>query len=122
MKLNCVVTENEPIAQETLVDYIGLVPGLNIIASCRTAADTLSVLRKNEVDVLFIDIHMAGVAAFELLRNLQYRPAIVFTTVYAKYPVLTADIDVVDYLLKPISIDHFLRAVDKVYQRSENVG
>jgi DNA-binding LytR/AlgR family response regulator len=119
MRLNCVITDDEPIARETIEDYIALVPGLNMIAECSTATETFEVLRQKEVDVLFIDIHMPGISGLDFIRSLKSQPAIVFTTAYPNYVIDGFDVDAVDYLLKPVSIDRFLRAVDKVYQRTE---
>jgi DNA-binding LytR/AlgR family response regulator len=115
MNLNCVITDDEPIAQEIIEEYAKMIPGLNIVAKCRNAMDTLQVLRSNKVDVLFIDIQMPGITGLDFVRSLKERPAIIFTTAYPNYAIDGYDVDAVDFLLKPISIDRFLRAVDKVY-------
>lgn len=117
MKLNCVITDDEPVAIEILEDYIRLVPELNLIAKCKDAIETFSVLRQGQVDVLFIDIQMPEVTGIDLLRSLKNPPAIVFTTAYTNYAHEGFELDAVDYLLKPISIERFLRTVDKICAR-----
>lgn len=121
MTLNCVITDDEPIAQEILEEYVRMIPGLNLVAKCRNATDTLQVLREHCVDILFMDIQMPGISGLDLVRSLKERPAIIFTTAYPNYAIDGYDVDAVDYLLKPISIDRFLRAVNKVYERTTNV-
>jgi DNA-binding LytR/AlgR family response regulator len=118
MNLNCVVTDDEPIAQEILEDYIRMVPGLNMVAKCKNAMETLSVLREHQVDVLFIDIHMPGITGLDFIRSLKERPAVIFTTAFPNYAIDGFEVDAIDYLLKPISIDRFLRAVNRVYMRT----
>ncbi|MCW3120907.1 MAG: two component transcriptional regulator, LytTR family [Flavipsychrobacter sp.] len=118
MNLNCVITDDEPIALEILEDYIRLVPGLNLVAKCRNAMETLTVLRQNEVDVLFIDIQMPEISGLDFIRSLTKRPAVVFTTAFPNYAIDGFEVDAVDYLLKPISIERFLRAIDKVFGRT----
>lgn len=118
MKLNCVITDDEPIALEILEDYTRLIPDLKLVAKCRNAMETLSVLRQNEIDVLFIDIHMPEITGLDFVRSLKKKPAIIFTTAYPNYAIDGFEVDAVDYLLKPISIDRFLRAIDKVYMRA----
>ncbi len=118
MKLNCVITDDEPIAQEILEDYIRLVPGLCLVAKCKNAMETMDVLRANEVDILFIDIQMPGINGIDFVRSLKARPSVVFTTAFPNYAIDGFDVDAIDYLLKPVSIDRFLRAVDKVYNQT----
>ncbi len=119
MNLNCVITDDEPIARDILEEYAKMIPGLNIIAKCRNAVETLEVLRHNSVDVLFTDIHMPGITGLDFIRSLKEPPAIIITTAYPNYAIDGFDIDAIDYLLKPISIDRFLRAINKVYRRLE---
>ncbi|GAA4464711.1 LytTR family DNA-binding domain-containing protein [Nemorincola caseinilytica] len=118
MNLNCVITDDEPIAQEILEEYVRMIPGLNLVAKCRNAMETLHVMRNNTVDILFMDIHMPGISGLDFIRSLKERPAIIFTTAYPNYAIDGYDVDAIDYLLKPISIDRFLRAVNKVYERA----
>jgi DNA-binding LytR/AlgR family response regulator len=120
MNLNCVITDDEPIALEILDEYARLIPGLNVVAKCPNAMDTLAVLRQNEVDALFIDIQMPEITGLDFIRSLKKKPLVVFTTAYPNFAIDGFEVDAVDYLLKPISFERFLRAVDKIYARMEN--
>ncbi len=120
MNLQCVITDDEPIAQEILEDYINMVPGLQLVAKCKNAMETLTVLRHSRVDILFIDIKMPEVSGLEFVRSLKNPPVIIFTTAYPNYAVDGFDLDAADYLLKPISIDRFLKAINKVFLQNNN--
>ncbi len=111
--MRCVITDDEPIALEILEDYINMVPGLNLIAKCRNAMETFIILKQEKVDILFIDIKMPGISGLDFVRSLTKAPVIIFTTAYRNYAADGFDVDAADYLLKPISIDRFLRAVNK---------
>lgn len=119
MQLTCVVTDDEPVASEILEDYVRMIPGLDLVASCRDAMETHSVLRSRPVDVLMIDIQMPGITGLDFIRTLRHPPAIIITTAYPNFAVDAFDLDVVDYLLKPVSIDRFLRAVNKLFLKHE---
>lgn len=120
MQLNCIITDDEPIAVDILQDYVRMVPYLNLVATCKNAMETFAALRTKEIDLLFIDIQMPEITGVDLVRALKNRPAIVFTTAYPSYALEGFELDAIDYLLKPIPIDRFLRAVDKVVSRYEN--
>ena len=120
MKLNCVIVEDEPLARNLLVDYVRKIPSLNLIEACSSPIAALEVLRNNPVDVLFLDVQMPELTGISLLKVLQKRPMVILTTAYSEYAMQGYELDVVDYLLKPITFERFLRAVDKVTQRSES--
>jgi DNA-binding LytR/AlgR family response regulator len=120
MKLNCVIVEDEPLARNLLVEYIRKVPSLNLIDACSSPIAALEVLRKNPIDVLFLDVQMPELTGISLLKVLQKRPMVILTTAYSEYAMQGYELDVVDYLLKPITFERFLRAVDKVIQRLES--
>lgn len=114
MMLNCVITDDEPIAVEILEDYIHMVSGLRLVAQCKSAMETLTVLQRQSVDVLFLDIKMPEISGLDLVRSLQHPPAIILTTAFPDYALEGYDLNIVDYLLKPISAERFLRAVNKL--------
>jgi DNA-binding LytR/AlgR family response regulator len=119
MKLNCIITDDEPVALEILEDYARMVPYLNIVATCKDAMETFEALRNHKVDVLFMDIQMPEITGIDLIRSLKKPPFVVFTTAYPGFAIDGFELDAVDYLLKPISIDRFLRSVDKICSRYE---
>jgi DNA-binding LytR/AlgR family response regulator len=117
MSLNCVITDDDPIAQEILQDYILTVPGLTFAGKCKNAMETLAIMRQKKVDVLFMDIQMPGLNGIEYLRSIKTHPAVILTTAFSEYAVQGFDLNVVDYLLKPIAFERFLKAVDKIFSR-----
>ncbi len=122
MILNCIITDDEPIAIEIIEDYIQLIPGLQMQTTCTDALDTFEALRKNDADVLFIDIQMPGISGLDFIRSLKKPPLVVFTTAYPNYALEGFELDAVDYLLKPISIERFLKTTDKLFARKNIVN
>jgi two-component system, LytTR family, response regulator len=120
MKLNCVIVEDEPLARNLLTEYVRKVPSLNLIEACSSPIVALEVLRNNTIDVLFLDVQMPELTGISFLKVLQKRPFVILTTAYSEYALQGYELDVVDYLLKPITFERFLRAVDKVTLRLES--
>ncbi len=121
MKLSCLIVEDEPLARSLLEDYVRKVPYLSLEAACADPLEALDYLRKNTVDLLFLDIQMPEVTGISLLKALQKKPLVILTTAYSQYALEGYALDVVDYLLKPITFERFLQAVEKARQRKENV-
>lgn len=119
MKLNCVIVEDEPLARNLLIDYVGKVQSLNLVEACSSPLAVIEVLRNNAIDLLFLDVQMPELTGISLLKALQKKPLVVLTTAYSEYALEGYELDVADYLLKPITFERFLRAVDKVTQRLE---
>ena len=120
MQLNCVIVEDEPLARNLLTEYVRKVPSLNLIEACSSPIIALEVLRNNPIDVLFLDIQMPELTGISLLKVLQKRPLVILTTAYSEYALQGYELDVVDYLLKPITFERFLKAVDKVTLRLDS--
>lgn len=116
--MKCLIVDDEPIAREILESYIADTPGLSLIASCNSALQALDILKKESVDLMFLDVNMPRLSGIEMLRALERHPVIVLTTAYPEYALEGYELDVVDYLLKPFSFERFLRAVQKVESRS----
>ncbi len=119
MKLNCVIVEDEPLARNLMVEYVRKVPSLNFIEACSSPLMALEVLRKNTIDLLFLDVQMPELTGISLLKVLKNKPLVILTTAYSEYALEGYELDVADYLLKPITFERFLRSVDKVVQRLE---
>lgn len=119
MKLNCIIVEDEPLARNLMVEYVRKVPSLNLVEACSSPLTALEVLRTNPIDLLFLDVQMPELTGISLLKVLHKKPLVILTTAYSEYALEGYEFDVVDYLLKPITIERFLRAVDKVVQRLE---
>jgi DNA-binding LytR/AlgR family response regulator len=115
-KIICVAVDDEPLALSILNKYIGSVENLELVGSCQNAVQALQLLQQFKVDLIFLDIQMPQIMGTDFIRTLKKSPKIIFTTAYRKYAIQGFELDAVDYLLKPISFERFLKAVNKVLQ------
>lgn len=111
--IKCLVIDDEPLAQEIIKSYILKTNELYLTGSCYTAAEGFACLSKHQVDLVFLDIKMPTINGIQFISSLTPRPAFVFTTAYSEYAQLSYELDAVDYLLKPITYERFLKAVTK---------
>jgi DNA-binding LytR/AlgR family response regulator len=121
-KINCLVIDDEPPARDILKKYIAGVELLQLAGECSNAVETLSFLQGNSVDLLFLDIKMPHILGTNFLRTLKNPPKVIFTTAFRKYAVEGFDLNAVDFLLKPISFERFLQAVNKVMHTDIHVS
>jgi two-component system, LytTR family, response regulator len=122
VNITCLIVEDEPLARNLLVDYVKKVPSLQLVDACSNAMDAMDALRKNPVDLLFLDIQMPEITGITFLKVLQKKPLVIFTTAYSQYALEGYELDVVDYLLKPITLERFLKAVDKAVVRLQGMN
>ena len=115
-KITCLAVDDEPLALSILNKYIGSVENLELVGSCQNAVQALQLLQQYKVDLIFLDIQMPQIMGTDFIRTLKKSPKIIFTTAYRKYAIQGFELDAVDYLLKPISFERFLKAVNKVLQ------
>jgi DNA-binding LytR/AlgR family response regulator len=115
-KIKCLVIDDELPAREIIQKYIAGVDALELAGSCANAVEALSFLQSNTVELLFLDIQMPHILGTNFMRTLKSPPKVIFTTAYRKYAVEGFELDAVDYLLKPISFDRFLKSVNKILQ------
>jgi DNA-binding LytR/AlgR family response regulator len=113
-KLKCVIVDDEPMAREILTSYIDKSPNLELLESCKNAAEAILFLQDHKADLFFLDINMPEINGLSLAKIINNKGQIIFTTAYRDYAVDGFNLNVVDYLLKPISFDRFLEAVKKV--------
>lgn len=112
--ITCLAVDDEPPALQVIEKYVTSIPSLKLAATCSNAVDALAVLQNNQIDLLFLDIQMPYILGTDFMRTLSNPPKVIFTTAFRKYAVEGFDLDAVDYLLKPISFERFLKAVNKV--------
>lgn len=117
MKLKCIITDDEPIARKGLQSYVERIDFLELVGVCEDAIQLNNQLKSQQVDLLFLDIEMPYMTGIELLNSLSNPPKVIITSAYAEYAIKGYDLEVSDYLLKPISFDRFLKAVNKVYDQ-----
>jgi len=118
VKIKCLVVDDEPPALDVLKKYIESIPSLSLSGVCVNAVEALDIIQKQPIDILFLDIQMPQILGTDFIRTLTNPPKIIFTTAYRKYAVEGFDLDAVDYLLKPISFERFLKAVNKIMKTS----
>lgn len=111
------IVEDEPLARNLITEYVKKVPYLVLVKACSSALEAMEVLRTTPVDLLFLDIQMPELTGISFLKSLQKKPLVIFTTAYSQYALEGYELDVTDYLLKPITFERFLKAVDKASQR-----
>jgi len=115
-KIQCLVIDDEPLAREILKQHINGVEALQLTGTCSNAVEAISFLKEQPVDLLFLDIQMPQLLGTNFIRTLKNPPKVIFTTAYRKYAVEGFELDAVDFILKPISFERFLKAVNKVLQ------
>ncbi len=119
MKIKCLVVDDEPLAREGIAGYCNQVPYLELIGTSKNAIEAADQLNQEEIDLVFLDIHMPGMSGLQLAKALKKPPAIVFTTAYRDYAVDGFDLNAVDYLVKPVSFERFLKVRTKFMNISQ---
>jgi DNA-binding LytR/AlgR family response regulator len=115
------IVDDEPLARDVLQTYLQKIPGAEIAGSCKNALEAFALINKQPVDLLLLDINMPDITGMEFLKTLRNPPLVIFTTAYSEYAVESYELNAVDYLLKPIPFDRFLKAFHKaqdIYRNS----
>ena len=110
----CIIVEDEPLAVEILREYILEIPFLSLEEVCSDAMSALQVLQQQEIDLIFLDIHLPRLKGLEFLRTLKHPPNVIITTAYHQYALESYEHNIIDYLMKPIEFSRFLKAVNKI--------
>src|SRR6187551_4044372 len=113
MKLRCLLVDDEPPALEILQSHISNITGVEVLATCKNALEALDVLHEKQVDLIFLDIKMPKLIGTEFLKSLANPPKVIFVTAYREYALDSYELDAVDYLVKPVTFERFLKAVYK---------
>ena len=114
MLFKCIIVDDEPPAIKVLETYIKSHPHLEIIGVCNNAFEAINLLNQERVDLMFLDINMPKLMGTQLMRTLQHPPKVIFTTAHKDYAIEAFELDAIDYLLKPVSMERFLKAVNKL--------
>ncbi len=117
--VRCLLVDDESPAIDLLKNHINLLKDLEIVDSCYSAVEAFDVLKSDEIDLLFLDIEMPVLKGIDFLKTLKNPPKVIITTAYREYAIEGYDLDIVDYLLKPISFDRFVKAIDRYYERTQ---
>ncbi|OSZ77973.1 DNA-binding response regulator [Chitinophagaceae bacterium IBVUCB1] len=111
--MRILITDDEPIAQDILETYISKIPGMQLAGKCRNAIEAYRILSSQPVDVLLLDINMPEITGMDFIKSLKAPPLVIFTTAYTEYAIESYELNAIDYLLKPISFERFLKAIQK---------
>ena len=121
LKYDCIIVEDEPLAAEVLTDYIQQVPFLQLKEICTDAIYAMEKLQSDKIDLMFLDIHLPKLKGLDFLEALKNPPHVIVTSAYKEYALQGYEMNVIDYLLKPIRFNRFLKAVNKLNQHKEQV-
>jgi DNA-binding LytR/AlgR family response regulator len=113
MKLSCIAVDDENLGRKMLEENIRQIPFLELTQTCKNAFEAMEALQTNKVDLMFLDIQMPGMLGTKFLQSLPEKPMVVFVTAYSNYAVESYDLDVIDYLMKPVSLERFAKAAYK---------
>jgi two-component system, LytTR family, response regulator len=111
--MNCIVVDDEPLARQGMELLIAKLPQLILLGSFNNPIDTSSLLQQNQIDLIFLDINMPEISGFDFVKTMVNRPMVIFATAYPQYALDSYELDVIDYLLKPIRFERFVKAVNK---------
>jgi DNA-binding LytR/AlgR family response regulator len=114
MKYQCIIVDDEPIAQQILENYIQQIDALQLVSKCNNAFEALNVMHKEQIDIMFLDIKMPSLSGLDLIKTLKNPPKIILTTAFSEFGVESYEYGITDYLLKPIPFERFLKAVNKI--------
>jgi two-component system, LytTR family, response regulator len=115
MKTRCLIVDDEPLAIEVIENHCGQFENLEVTATCRNAVRAFEILERERIDLVFLDIQMPKLTGIDLLKSLRHPPKVILTTAYVDYALEGFELDVVDYLVKPVSFRRFLKAVNKYF-------
>ncbi|MEM9859185.1 MAG: LytTR family DNA-binding domain-containing protein [Bacteroidota bacterium] len=115
MNLKCIVIDDEPYARDLLSDYIGKLPFLELCGCYSSGLDALSVVKQEQINLVFLDIQMPDITGIDFLKALTNPPKVIFTTAHAEYALDGYELNVLDYLLKPFDFNRFVKSVDKAF-------
>lgn len=117
MKIKCVIIDDEALAINVIEDHLKNFEHVDVVATYTNPLKAFGLLEKEKIDVIFIDINMPQLSGFEFIENLSYKPLVIITTAYREYAVKSYELNVLDYLVKPIPFQRFLKTMNKVHQR-----
>ena len=111
--IRVIIVDDEPLAQEVMQAHVSNMPDLELVATCDNAVQAMEILRKEQIDIMYLDINMPQLSGVELIKVLEDPPLVIFTTAHSEHALESYELNAVDYLMKPIAFDRFIKATDK---------
>jgi DNA-binding LytR/AlgR family response regulator len=122
MTLKCLIVDDESMARKLLEENVRQLPFLELVGMCKNPFEAMQVLQEKQVDLMFLDIQMPGMLGTKFLQSLREKPMVIFVTAYANYAVESYDLDVIDYLMKPVSMERFTKAAFKALEEKQKLN
>lgn len=122
MKLRCVIVDDEPLSIEVLEGYLKKIPNIEVVATFNDAISAMTTLKEKDIDFLFLDIEMPKITGIEFLRSITDPPMVIITSANKNYAIEGFELNVVDYLLKPLTLERVVRAINKIIEKNTNKG
>lgn len=117
--MKCLIVDDEELAIKVIENHVRQIAGMEVVGVCYNAMDAFTLLQKEKIDLMFLDIQMPKMSGLSLLKSLPHKPPVILTTAHREFALEGFELDVVDYLLKPVSLDRFLQSVGKIYRRQQ---
>lgn len=114
--MNCLAIDDEPLALDVIKEFVELTSFLKLKATCTSALEAMEMMQKETIDLIFLDINMPNITGIEFLKSLKQAPLVIFTTAYSEYALDGFELNAIDYLVKPIALERFIKAVNKAYE------
>jgi DNA-binding LytR/AlgR family response regulator len=120
--MKCLIVDDEELAVKVIENHIQQIDGMEVAAVCYNAMDAFTILQQQDIDLVFLDIQMPKISGLSLLKSMPNKPPVILTTAHREFALEGFELDVVDYLLKPISLDRFLKSVGKIYRMRQSAA
>ena len=117
MEISCLVIDDEKLARDLLMEYISKIPELNVIAQCSKGKEAVKMIDEIKPDLIFLDVQMPSMTGFEVLESIEHTPKVIFSTAYDQYAIKAFEKNAIDYLLKPVDEERFVKAVERAVER-----
>jgi DNA-binding LytR/AlgR family response regulator len=118
MKIRSIIVDDEPLARELIAGYLDKIENIELVASCGNAMEAFQIIKEKKIDLIFLDINMPQITGIDFIHSLSNPPKVIIITAHREYALEGFELDVIDYLLKPVSFSRMLKAIDKYYSHS----